>query len=103
MQHRGGPYLEAYLKDPAKFYDEQRHRRLVPKQDMTGVEIADLVSFLDWVSKVVNQGWPPRPTLGHGFRHPSDGCAAGRHGVGSACTARWRRTCCFGQEPDCAG
>ena len=38
---------------------------------MTGVqtcalpilEIADLVSFLDWVSKVDNQGWPPRPIL----------------------------------------
>lgn len=62
-QHRGRSYLEAYLKDPAKFYDEQRHRRLMPKQDMTDVEIADLVSFLDWVSKVDNQGWPPRPIL----------------------------------------
>lgn len=62
-QHRGRPYLEAYLKDPSKFYDEQRHRRLMPRQDMTDVEIADLVSFLDWVSKVDNQGWPPRPIL----------------------------------------
>ena len=62
-QHRGAAYLRAYLKDPAKFYDEQRHRRLMPKQDMTDVEIADLVSFLDWVSKVDNQGWPPRPIL----------------------------------------
>ena len=62
-QHRGAPYLQAYLKDPSKFYDEQRHRRLMPKQDMTDVEIADLVSFLDWVSKVDNQGWPPRPIL----------------------------------------
>ncbi len=35
----------------------------MPKQDMTDVEIADLVSFLDWVSKVDNQGWPPRPIL----------------------------------------
>jgi nitric oxide reductase subunit C len=47
-QHRGAAYLQAYLKDPSKFYDEQRH---------------DLVSFLDWVSKVDNQGWPPRPIL----------------------------------------
>ena len=62
-QHRGAAYLQAYLKDPSKFYDEQRHRRLMPKQDMTDVEIADLVSFLDWVSKVDNQGWPPRPIL----------------------------------------
>ena len=62
-QHRGAAYLQAYLKDPAKFYDEKRHRRLMPKQDMTDIEIADLVSFLDWVSKVDNQGWPPRPIL----------------------------------------
>ena len=62
-QHRGAAYLQAYLKDPSKFYDEQRHRRLMPKQDMSDVEIADLVSFLDWVSKVDNQGWPPRPLL----------------------------------------
>ena len=62
-QHRSAAYLQAYLKDPSKFYDEQRHRRLMPKQDMTDVEIADLVSFLDWVSKVDNQGWPPRPIL----------------------------------------
>ena len=62
-QQRGAPYLQAYLRDPSKFYDEQRHRRLMPKQDMTEVEIADLVAFLDWVSKVDNQGWPPRPIL----------------------------------------
>ena len=62
-QHRGAAYLQAYLKDPSKFYDEQRHRRLMPKQDMTDLEIADLVLFLDWVSKVDNQGWPPRPIL----------------------------------------
>ncbi|MBC7917386.1 MAG: c-type cytochrome [Rhodoferax sp.] len=62
-QQRGAPYLQAYLRDPSKFYDEQRHRRLMPKQDMTDVEIADLVAFLDWVSKVDNQGWPPRPIL----------------------------------------
>ncbi len=62
-QHRGAAYLQAYLKDPSKFYDEQRHRRLMPKQNMTDLEIADLVSFLDWVSKVDNQGWPPRPIL----------------------------------------
>lgn len=60
-QQRGAPYLQAYLRDPSKFYDEQRHRRLMPKQDMTDVEIADLVTFLDWVSKVDNNGWPPRP------------------------------------------
>lgn len=62
-QLRGAAYLQAYLRDPSKFYDEQRHRRLMPKQDMTETEIADLVAFLDWVSKVDNNGWPPRPLL----------------------------------------
>ena len=62
-QLRGAPYLQAYLRDPSKFYDEQRHRRLMPRQDMSEREITDLVAFLDWVSKVDNNGWPPRPLL----------------------------------------
>jgi nitric oxide reductase subunit C len=62
-QQRGAQYLQAYLLDPSKFYDEQRHRRLMPTQDMTIAQIADLVAFLDWVSKVDNHGWPPRPIL----------------------------------------
>ena len=37
---RGEAYLKAYLKDPSKFYDEQRHRRLMPKQDLSDEDIA---------------------------------------------------------------
>ena len=62
-QHRGEAYLQAYMRDPAKFYDENKHRRLMPKQDLSDKEITDLIKFLDWVSKVDNQGWPPRPIL----------------------------------------
>jgi nitric oxide reductase subunit C len=62
-QQRGAAYLQAYLRDPSKFYDEQRHRRLMPKQDMSEAEITDLVAFLDWVSRVDNNNWPPRPLL----------------------------------------
>lgn len=62
-QLRGESYLKAYLKDPSKFYDEQRHRRLMPKQDLSDTDITDLIAFMDWVSKVDNQGWPPRPIL----------------------------------------
>lgn len=62
-QQRGAPYLQAYLRDPSKFYDEQRHRRLMPKQNMSDVEITNLIAFLDWVSKIDNNGWPPRPIL----------------------------------------
>ena len=69
-QHRGDQYLLAYMRDPSKFYDEQRHRRLMPRQDLSDEEIKDLIAFLDWVSKVDNQGWPPRPILVAGASIP---------------------------------
>ncbi len=62
-QHRGEAYLKAFIRDPSNFYDEQKHRRLMPKQDLSDQEIDDLIAFLDWVSKVDNQDWPPRPIL----------------------------------------
>lgn len=62
-QHRGEAYLQAYMRDPSQFYDEQIHRRLMPTQDLSDKEITDLIAFLDWVSNVDNQGWPPRPIL----------------------------------------
>ena len=69
-QHRGEPYLKAYMKDPSQFYDEKKHRRLMPRQNLSEQEIADLIRFLDWVSKVDNQGWPPRPILVTGASIP---------------------------------
>jgi nitric oxide reductase subunit C len=62
-QQRGAPYLRAFLKDPSKFYDEQRHRRLMPQQNLSDADIDGLIAFLDWVSQVDNQGWPPRPIM----------------------------------------
>lgn len=69
-QQRGTPYLTAFLKDPSKFYDEKRHRRLMPNLKLGDGEIVDLIAFLDWVSKVDNQGWPPRPILVTGASIP---------------------------------
>ena len=49
---------------PLQRYAEQARRLVDDEQGLVledDVEIADLVSFLDWVSKVDNQGWPPRP------------------------------------------
>lgn len=60
-KHRGDAYLQAYMRDPSQFYDEQTHRRLMPDQDLSEKEITDLIAFLEWVSNVDNQGWPPRP------------------------------------------
>ncbi len=87
-QQRGAQYLKAYLRDPSKFYDEQRHRRLMPKQDMTDIEIADLVAFLDWVSKVDNQGWPPRPILVTGASIAATGTLPPEQSAAVARTAR---------------
>lgn len=69
-QLRGEAYLRAYLHDPAKFYDEQKVRRLMPKQNLSDADITGLIAFLDWVSKVDNQGWPPRPLLVSGASLP---------------------------------
>lgn len=86
-QLRGAQYLKAYMRDPAAFYDEQRHRRLMPKQDLSDGEIDDLIAFLDWVSKVDNQGWPPRPILVTGAAIPgTDFGPAQMSGAGTAAT-----------------
>jgi uncharacterized protein len=34
-QHRGEQYLQAYMRDPSRFYDEKIHRRLIPTQDLS--------------------------------------------------------------------
>lgn len=74
-QHRGEPYLRAFMRDPSQFYDEKRHRRLMPNQDLEEEEITNLIKFLDWVSKVDNQGWPPRPILVAGGFYPNEQAA----------------------------
>jgi nitric oxide reductase subunit C len=73
---RGEAYLKAYLRDPSKFYDEQKHRRLMPRQDLSEADISGLIAFLDWVSNVDNQGWPPRPILVSGATLPGSTLSA---------------------------
>src|SRR5699024_11080734 len=67
---RGTPYLTAFLKDPAQFYDEEHHRRLMPNPNLSDDEISDVIAFMDWVANVDNQGWPPRPILVSGSSLP---------------------------------
>src|SRR5690606_38996845 len=69
-QLRGVPYLTAFMKDPSQFYDEERHRRLMPNLGMSNQEISDVIAFMDWVSKVDKQDWPPRPILVAGSAIP---------------------------------
>lgn len=79
-QQRGVPYLTAFLKDPSQFYDEQKHRRIMPNLNMKDDEISDVIAFMDWVSKVDNQGWPPRPILVSGGSIPGTDLAIGQQG-----------------------
>ena len=82
-QQRGTPYLTAFLNDPSKFYDEQRHRRLMPNLKLNDEEIAALIAFMDWVSKVDNQGWPPRPILVTGTSIPGMDLTVAQQNVAS--------------------
>src|SRR5690606_21801279 len=80
-QHRGEAYLQAYMRDPAKCYDENKHRRLMPKQNLSEKEISDLIKFLDWVSKVDNQARRRRPITSSGScSSGADAVAAGAAG-----------------------
>ncbi|MDD2713398.1 MAG: cytochrome c [Simplicispira sp.] len=80
-KHRGEAYLTAYMRDPSQFYDETRHRRLMPKQNLSETDITDLVAFLDWVSNVDNQGWPPRPILVTGAALPGSDFSVSQPGT----------------------
>jgi nitric oxide reductase subunit C len=67
---RGREYLRAFMKDPSAFYDEQKYRRVMPRQNLSEQEIDDVVTFLTWISRIDTQGWPPRPILVSGAAIP---------------------------------
>lgn len=75
-QHRGEAYLKAFMRDPSQFYSEQKHRRIMPNPNLPDEEIDQLIAFLDWVSRVDNQGWPPRPILVSGGTFPGTAAVA---------------------------
>lgn len=78
---RGPEYLKAFLRDPSQFYDEQKVRRVMPKQGLSEQEIADVIAFLDWIGHIDTQGWPPRRILVSGAAIP--GTNAERPAAGS--------------------
>jgi nitric oxide reductase subunit C len=67
---RGAPYLREFLKDPSKFYSEQRDGRVMPALDLSADDIDNVIAFLAWVSRIDTQGWPPRPILVKGSAVP---------------------------------
>lgn len=68
--HRGADYLREFLKDPSRFYSEERDGRLMPTLKLSDQDITAVIAFLGWVSKIDNQGWPPRPILVKGSAVP---------------------------------
>jgi nitric oxide reductase subunit C len=62
-QYRGEPYLRQFLQDPSRYYSEARHGRLMPNPRLSEEEITNVIAFLEWVSHIDNQGWPPRPIV----------------------------------------
>jgi len=75
-EQRGAPYLRAFLADPAKFYSEERDRRLMPNLKLSPQEIDQLVAFLTWVGGIDTHGWPPRPILVSGAAIPGSDVGA---------------------------
>jgi nitric oxide reductase subunit C len=72
---RGPAYLKAFLKDPSAFYNEQKYRRVMPREDLSDTEIDEVIAFLGWISKIDTQGWPPRPILVSGAAIPGTNLA----------------------------
>jgi nitric oxide reductase subunit C len=62
-QLRGEAYLRQFLKDPSRFYSEEKHGRLMPNPNLSDQEAAEVIAFLAWVSNIDNNNWPPRPIL----------------------------------------
>jgi len=62
-EQRGDAYLHQFLKNPSTFYSEEKDRRLMPNLNLEEVQIRQLIAFLNWVSHIDTNGWPPRPLL----------------------------------------
>lgn len=52
-------YLKQFLMDPKAV----NPKATMPKFGITAKEADHLIAFLDWISKVDTNGWPPKPIL----------------------------------------
>ncbi len=57
---RPADWLKKFLKDPRAVMPEPRQ---MPNQHLTDKQIDDLVAFLQWVSNIHTNGWPPQPEV----------------------------------------
>lgn len=67
---RGEAYLMQFLSDPSRFYSEEVHRRLMPNPGLSDTEQREVIAFLDWIARIENQNWPPRPIVVAGGAAP---------------------------------
>lgn len=73
-ERRGPAFISAMLRDPEKMYPGQRR---MWKYDLSERDIADLVAFFEWVSKMDLNGFPAKPVLAAPGGVPSSADAAG--------------------------
>jgi nitric oxide reductase subunit C len=99
---RGAAYLQEFLKDPSKFYSEERDRRLMPNLKLSDEQINNVIAFLTWVSRIDTQGWPPRPILVKGSAIPGANIGAPPATAVSNNPAELGRALFNGTPPGCA-
>jgi len=99
---RGAAYLREFLKDPSRFYSEERDRRLMPTLPLSDEEITAVIGFLGWVSKINTQGWPPRPILVKGSAVPGANIGAPPPTAASSDPVELGRVAFNSTPPGCA-
>jgi nitric oxide reductase subunit C len=94
---RGPEYIRAFMHDPSRFYDEQKVRRVMPKQNLNEQEITDLIAFLDWIGHIDTQNWPPRRILVSGAAIPGTNVGQGAAASTAAAPAPSNEPVALGQ------
>lgn len=74
-------YLKKFLVNPRK----SNPKSAMPVLGITDEEAAKIVAFLDWVSKVDTNGWPPEPVLAAMIKSTTAGSAAYQRHDCAAC------------------
>ncbi len=59
VEHKPKDYLKKFVMDPRGV----NPKAAMPKLGITSAEADNLVAFLEWISKVDTNGWPPKPIL----------------------------------------
>lgn len=55
---RGEPWLRKFLENPSAMYPSGRQ---MPNNHLSRAQIDSLMAYLDWVSRIDTNGWPPAP------------------------------------------